>query len=270
MIISPHTQRSTDLPHLIEQLQAWTSEPTILAAVFRAGKADPPGIAMLAKMVAAGAELYASSVAKPDQDDTLGAELESRIASAALFFLDDPNVRSAVARHVADLHREEIARGIVEADATRDKATPAEILRVARRDLYELRAHLQAAYDIEAAADLPEWLLAYVQEDVALGPQGVEMLRHEAPPCQEIAKRLPPGCVVTTATADLQCPTRGDVAVVLAYRVNGERVDVMVAPSHYYGEPRYWVDAELLHFVAPHGHVTGEAVEEALAGPEEQ
>jgi hypothetical protein len=277
-IFDPTTGESNEKDQLLSLLMEWTTEPRLISAMVRRNRADFPGLAILAATVRATLDGSAEGGAQP--------MTERQLAASALAFLSDSETRNVLARYVAHAHADQVTGqpGESKYDA-------------AKRDLYELRIHLQATHhlspreipqlfggdpveharmmrmaEIQRALINPEaawprgepkpaWVELYEREDYPMPDGAAALLRDMVPEAQEIAKRFPPMSLVRSVEGvDLVCPSPGLLAFVRGYGV--EEGEVMVEVSAYLepSAPKVNARPSLLELVACRGSVTREGV----------
>lgn len=269
---------------LLSLLMEWTTEPRLITAMVMNGLADFPGIATLAAMVRA--TLDASEIASEAPKEGEAQPLSERqIAAAILAFLGEAEIRNTVARYVAQVHGDTVAP--VQGESKYDAA---------KRDLYELRVHLQSTHHIQPAeipnlcmgdpeqqAEImqrlmlergltnpamswpvgepkPDWVTAWEQDDYPMPEGAAELLRAMRPEAQEVAKQFPPMSLVRATRDGLVCPAPGLLAIVRGYDVEDGEIVVHVGGWADADTPKIGARPAWLELVATRGGVTREAV----------
>lgn len=281
-IFSPTTGESNEKEQLLSLLMEWTTEPRLIGAMVKRNRADFPGLATLAAMVRATLDNTVDGGAAP--------MTERQIAASVLAFLTDSETRNVIARYVAQAHADQV------------QGQPGESkYDAAKRDLYELRVHLQTTHHIgareipelfagdpEAQAEMlrkveaesglvnpaaswprgepkPEWVEQYEREDYPMPERAAELLRSMRPEVQEVAKRFPPLSLVRSVEdLDLVCPGPGLLAFVRGYGVEDGEVVVEVSAFLDPEAPRVNARPSWLERVACRGEVTEAAVSALL------
>jgi hypothetical protein len=269
---------SNEKDQLLALLMEWTTEPRLIAAMVKRNRADFPGIASLAAMVRATLDGNAEGGAQP--------MTERQIAASVLAFLADSETRNVIARYVSMAHADQV------------QGQPGENkYDAAKRDLYELRVHLQATHHISAReipelfggdpdehaqlmaiAELqralinpdaawprgepkPAWVEQYERDNYPMPEGAGDLLRALKPEVQEVAKRFPPLCLVRAAEGrELTCPAPGLVAFVRGYGVEDGEVVLEVSAYLEPNAPKVNTRPTWVERVACRGSVTPEAV----------
>jgi hypothetical protein len=99
---------------------------------------------------------------------------------------------------------------------------------------------------------LPDWFSSWTNHRTPLTADARVWLAQRPLPMRELMSRFPPSCVVRSSR-ELYCPAPGQLAIVVAYDPQRDRVCVVAAPNH---PQRVWCRADWLEVVAHWNEIT--------------